>query len=437
MTGSTLETLARRGTAVAAMSRAGEGGVARAAALLSVDTLACLVVGADHPTVGRLLGSQDVVAADSGWTPLAAPGAQRSRTDALVADVTAAHVDELDAVHPASATVPGAVVVPLAVQIGARTDASGADLLAAVAAGYEVTAAVAGLLSGPRLYQASWWPGAVAGRLGAAMTASCLLGLDEERTRQALALAAASAGGLLSEDVFADGHYVLLGDAAAAGLQAAVRAAAGLRASPTLLDGPARRAFAAPTDGAVGGAVESAVPRIVEGLYKEYPCSTPLQAVIRGLVSLAERSDRPAIGTASVVEVALPAAMTAYISTDRDVDGPPEAAASLAYSVGAVARGRERDVGYFRAADPAAAFAGDLVLVAAPSADVVELAVTTRSGDLVRHREPIRLDVDPARVVTRKLGALFADDPRWVALPGQLADGLTPRALTRLLADLR
>src|SRR5690606_28426818 len=116
MTGSRLASLARRGTNVAALVRAGEGSAARAAALLSVDTLACLVVGADHPTVGRLLDSQDRVPADGDWAPLAAPGAHRSRTDALVVDVTAAHVDELDAVHPASGTVPGAVVVPLAVQ---------------------------------------------------------------------------------------------------------------------------------------------------------------------------------------------------------------------------------------------------------------------------------------------------------------------------------
>ncbi|GAA1538919.1 MmgE/PrpD family protein [Nocardioides humi] len=432
MAGATLATLVRRGTAAAALARAGEKGVARAAGLLSIDTLACLVVGAGHPTLGRLLDSQDPAPVDGGWTPLAAPDVGRARTDALVVDVTAAHIDELDAVHPASGTVPGAVVVPLAVHLGARTDTSGPELLAAVAAGYEVTAVAAELLGGPRLYRSSWWPGSVAGRLGAAMTASCLLGLDEERTRWALALASASVGGLLSEDVFADGHYVLLGDAAAAGLRAALRAAAGLRASPTLLDGPARRAFAVPADGSVDGG-----PRIVEGMHKEFPCSTPLQAVIRGLECLAGRAGRAAIGTASAVEVTLPAAMTAYISTDRVVDGPPEAAASLAYSVGAVAEGRERDVRYFRTADPATAFGGELMLVPVPAADAVELTVTSARGDVVRHREPLRLELDPAEVVTRKLGVLFDGDPRWTALPGETAGGLAPRELTRLLAERR
>ncbi|MCG8154491.1 hypothetical protein GUY44_28745, partial [Pimelobacter simplex] len=282
---------------------------------------------------------------------------------------------------------------------------------------------------GPRLYASSWWPGAVAGRLGAAMTASCLLGLNEERTRQALALAATSVGGLLTEDVFADGHYVLLGDAAAAGLQAAVRAAAGLRASATLLDGPARRAFAAEGPGLADGP-----PRIGEGMHKEFPCSTPLQAVIRGLLAVAERAGRATIGTASAVEVALPAAMVAYLSTDRVVDGPPEAAASLAYSVGAVARGREREVGHFRAADPATAFAGALTLVPVTTSDAVELAVTTAAGDLVRHREPLRLAADPAELVTRKLGVLLADAPRWSALPDELVAGLGARALAGLLA---
>ncbi|WP_436697590.1 MmgE/PrpD family protein [Nocardioides sp. BYT-33-1] len=431
MAGATLDALARRGTTVAGRVRAGEEDLVRAAALLCVDTLACLVVGADHPTVGRLLDSQESATSDLAWTPLAAPAARRSRDDAVVADVTAAHIDELDAVHPGSGTVPGAVVVPLAVQLGARADASGPGLLAAVAAGYEVTALAAGVLGGPRLYGSSWWPGAVAGRLGAAMTASCLLGLDEDRTRQALSLAAASLGGLLTEDVFADGHYVLLGDAAAAGLRAAVRAAAGLRASSTLLDGPARRAFGASPDAVLDGPA-----RIVEGMVKEFPCSTPLQAVIRGLSSLTERSGRASIGAAPAIEVTLPAAMTAYVSIDRVVDGPPEAAASLAYAVGAVVRGRERDVRYFRTADPATAFAGRLTLTPSAAADAVELAVTL-PGATLRHREPLRRDVDPAEVLARKLGALVGDDPRWAGLAGDLARGLAPRELTRLLAEPR
>lgn len=435
MAGSTLVTLARRGTAVAALTRAGEEGVARAAALLSVDTLACLVVGAGHPAVGRLLDAQDPLPPGHGWTPLAAPDARRSRADALVADVTAAHADELDAVHPGSGTVPGAVVVPLGVHLGAQVDASGPDLLAAVAAGYEVTALAAGVLGGPRLYASSWWPGAVAGRLGATMTASCLLGLDEERTRQALSLAASSLGGLLTEDVFADGHYVLLGDAAAAGLQAAVRAAAGLRASATLLDGPARRAFAVAPGEPVAGRAEG-VPRIVEGMPKEFPCSTPLQAVIRGLLAVVAQGDRATIGTASAIEVTLPAAMVAYLSTDRVVDGPPEAAASLAYSVGAVARGCERQVRHFRAADPTTAFGGTLALVPSATSDVVELVVTTADGALLRHREPLRLSLDPAELVARKLGVLLADAPAWTALADELVAGLGPRALAGRMRDL-
>lgn len=432
MAGTTLDILAGRGTTVAGRVRAGEEDLVRAAAVLCADTLACLVIGADHPTVGRLLDSQEPASSDLAWMPWAAPGVSRSRSDALVVDVTATHVDELDAVHPGSGTVPGAVVVPLAVHLGAATGADGRDLLAAIAAGYEVTAVAAGLLGGPRLYASSWWPGAVAGRLGAAMTAARLLDLDAERTRHALALAAGSAGGLLSEDVFADGHYVLLGDVAAAGLRAAVRAAAGLHASPTLLDGPARRAF-----GASPGTVVDGPARILEGMVKEFPCSTPLQAVIRGLVGLAERSGRAAIDTATAVEVALPAAMTAYISTDRVVDGPPEAAASLAYSVGAVARGRERDVRHFRAADPGTAFAGALTLVPVDGADAVGLGVSLADGAVVRHQEPLRRDVDQADVLARKLGALFPGDARWPALPGRLVHGLEPRALVALLAHPR
>src|SRR5699024_112392 len=123
--------------------------------------------------------------------------------------------DELDPVHPSSGTVPGAVAVPAALHVGTAAGASGNGFLGAVAAGYEIAVAASLRLGGAQLYRQSWWPAAVAGRLGSAMAAAYALGLSRDQTVEALALATSSAGGLLSEDIFADGHYVLLGDAAA------------------------------------------------------------------------------------------------------------------------------------------------------------------------------------------------------------------------------
>lgn len=418
MTTSTLGTLARRGSAVGDAVRAGSSDLRHAAALLAADTLACMVIGGKHRTVQRLLISQDTVFGPEAQFPLAVTAAVRHFADALAVDVTAAHVDEFDAVHPISGTVPGAVVVPLALRLGARMDLSGPEFLAAIAAGYEVTAAAALAIGGSQLYQRSWWPGSVAGRLGAAMTAARILGLDHERTRQALSLAAVSVGGLLTQDIFADGHYAGLGDAAALGAAAARRAAAGMRASATLFDGPAGRAFR------LEPAVVDRTPLILSGLHKEFPCATPLQAVIRGL---GVAGGAAAIRTSSAVEIAVPAGMLAYLSAERIVDGPPEAAASIAYAVGAVLDGRERDVTYFRDADQATTFPGRLSLTAGDDQEAVEIRLVCGDGPPLCHRELLRPDdratTDQDHIVTRKLESHFGTG----SLPMDLLAGLTPR----------
>lgn len=426
MTATILTTLAQRGIEVAEAVRSGAHDVAYAAALVTADTVACVARGADHPTVQRLLESQDPVGeGPATWLPLAGPESARHQTDALAVDATAAHVDEFDPVHPASGTVPAAGAVPLALQLGARTDASSREVLAAVAAGWEVAAAASIALGGPRLYGASWWPGAVTGRLGTAMTAATLLGLDRLTTEHALSLATSSMGGLLTQDVFADGHYVLLGDAAALGAQAARRAAAGLRGSDTLLDGPATRAF-----GAAGGSVDGPL-HILRAFHKEFPCATPLQAVIRALRSL---DDPAAIGKATAIDVLMPAAMLAYVSAERVVDGPPEAAASVAHAIGAVTQGRERDVAFFRAARSEQAFSGRLEILAGDATDVVELRVVLAGGRHLTHVEPVAQEQSPEEIVTRKLEATFGAKGAWPALPTELASGdLSPRHLVQRL----
>lgn len=430
MTEPALAALARRGIAVGDATRGGTPELVASSALLVADTLACVVVGGGHPTVRRLLKSQCIGEESGPCGPLASPGSPCRLADAVVVDATAAHADEFDVVHPGSGTVPGAVTVPVAVHYSLRADVEGSVLLGAVAAGFEVTVAAALLLGGRQLYGRSWWPAAVAGRLGAAMAAAYVLGLGADRTLHALALSAASAGGLLTEDVFADGHYVLLGDVAAVGAQAAQRAGAGLRGSSTLLDEPAHRAFLTHTFRSID---QASTPYILEGMYKEFPCATPLQAVIRGLEALGGSA---LVAQSNGIEVAIPPAALSFVSANRVVDGPPEAAASLAYATGAVVRGRQRDVGFFRAADPASAYPGQLTLTSSDSPDVVNLTVTGPRGQHVERSEPLRSNAASQQVFEQKIASAFDQQDlqnRWTTVPAELAAGMRPGLLARRL----
>lgn len=420
----TLVDLAEQATTVGDEVRESDD-VLGATALVAADVLACLNLGRTHPTVRRLLASQEPHDTPGSWAPLSSPTTPRGRGDTVALDVTAAHIDELDPVHPSSGTVPGAVAVPAALHVGTAAGASGNGFLGAVAAGYEIAVAASLRLGGAQLYRQSWWPAAVAGRLGSAMAAAYALGLSRDQTVEALALATSSAGGLLSEDIFADGHYVLLGDAAAAGVHAAYRADAGLRASSTLLAGPARRAFGeGPMPDAAG------TPHLLSGLHKEFPCATPLQAVIRGLSAMGGSA---AVNAATGIDVALPAPTLAFVSCDRVVDGPPEAAASVAHVIGAVARDRTHDVEFFRAADPAHSYPHHLTL--GPSKDdTVELTLTF-ADDTRRIVQPVRAPTPAEALIDRRNNALFGDSRRWSFLVELLVEGISLNELRTALAS--
>jgi 2-methylcitrate dehydratase PrpD len=137
---------------------------------------------------------------------------------------------------------PGATVVPPAVAAAEYADATGADLLDAVLAGYEVSVRVGeAIMPTPErartvVSTATW------GVFGATAAAARLLGLDPDRTAHALALAAVSAPVPAVRKVgIEDGAIHDLknnyGWASMGGLKAALLADAGFDGNPTVFDG--------------------------------------------------------------------------------------------------------------------------------------------------------------------------------------------------------
>jgi 2-methylcitrate dehydratase PrpD len=159
------------------------------------------------------------------------------RTAALI-NGTAAHSAELDDIFRDGIYHPGAPTVAAALALAQRRDASGRDLIRAIAVGYEIGDRVAQAVN-PRHY-AYWHTTGTVGALGAAAAAAGLLGLDEPRFAHALATATTMAAGLqqaFRSDAMSKPLHA--GHAAEAGLLAALAAAHGYTGALDVLEGPA------------------------------------------------------------------------------------------------------------------------------------------------------------------------------------------------------
>ncbi|GAF48308.1 MmgE/PrpD family protein [Rhodococcus wratislaviensis] len=306
-----------------------------------LDTMGCVVSGASHPLAQRLLPLMPQTT-NSWWDATALAGRWDLATVVEI-ESTLAHVDEFDPLHGAAAVAPGAVVVPAALSLGAAAGASGEQVARAVIAGYEAVIEAALDFGGPALYSTGWWPTALFGALGSAAASAVILGLDLDATTTALAHAATVLGGLLSADMLGDGHYLLCGRASAHGVWSAKAASAGLTASTSLLDGPARAALG-PTPRIT--APTSPGPHILSTSIKNWPCARPLHCALAALGELADEGLTLTPG--STVDIALPSAALHFVTNETNPRSPVEAAASAAVTVAGFLAGRAHDPGWYR-----------------------------------------------------------------------------------------
>jgi 2-methylcitrate dehydratase PrpD len=156
---------------------------------------------------------------------------------AALAAGTMVHALDFDDTHAVGLVHATAVTLPVALAVGEQVGASGAEVLAAAVAGYEVTCRVAAAV--PYGFQkAGRHATYAAGVFGAATVAGKLAGLPPERLLDALGIAGSMAGGLL--EFLATGaatKQLHPGLASHAGILAARLAAAGADGPATVLDG--------------------------------------------------------------------------------------------------------------------------------------------------------------------------------------------------------
>jgi len=149
-----------------------------------------------------------------------------------------AHSLDFDDTHAAGSLHPGAPVIPAAIAAGEMVGASGADVLAAIIAGYEVTCRVALALPAGEHYDRGYHPTATCGAFGAAAAAARGFGVDADGVAGALGTVLSQAAGslqFLANGAWTKRHQV--GWAALNGLMAATLVRDGFKGAAEALEG--------------------------------------------------------------------------------------------------------------------------------------------------------------------------------------------------------
>ncbi len=170
---------------------------------------------------------------------------QRNAADpeSLAADVmthcATARLSEIDDIHLASMTTPGAIVIPAAVVLAASSGKLDATTLAqAILGGYDAMIRLGLAVQGPAILYRGIWPTYFGASFGVAAVAARLMGLTEQQAAHALAFALTlAAPGVGHHNAATTTRWLAVGNAARNGITAARAAQAGFTADLKLLEG--------------------------------------------------------------------------------------------------------------------------------------------------------------------------------------------------------
>ncbi len=198
-----------------------------------LDFIGVTLAGANEPLT-RILREDAASEGSSAQAQIIGAGERWSTTQAALINGAAGHAHDYDDVHTAMSGHPTVPVAPAALALAEARGASGRDLISAFCTGVDAEC-ILGRYAGPAHYADGWHNTGTIGTFGAAAAAASLLGLDAERTGQALGIAGTRAAGLKSQ--FGTMCKPLhAGHAAATGLQSARLAARGFTSCTDILE---------------------------------------------------------------------------------------------------------------------------------------------------------------------------------------------------------
>jgi 2-methylcitrate dehydratase PrpD len=257
-----------------------------------LDTLGACLAGAGQSVTAT---AEALLAQGSAAGSVPVPGRRRRAEAATAAYLAGAagHGLELDDGYRPGSVHPGCVVVPAALAAGYGQGASPKAFLTAVTAGYEVAARIAAAAQ-PDLRRRGFHATGACGGFGAAAAVGVLRGLGGQAMEHAFGLAASSAGGLFAF-VGGGGEVKRLhaGQAARAGLLAALMAERGVAGPPGVLECPdgffqAFAGGAAPPEDLGPGSGGFA---ITQCYIKPYACCRHFHAALDALFEILEAED--------------------------------------------------------------------------------------------------------------------------------------------------
>jgi len=284
-----------------------------------LDTVGCALAGARAP------GIPELVAMLERWGGAGASvwgrHSELSPPDAALANGSAAHALDYDDTHDEAVLHAGVTAIPAALAAAQmREGATGADVVAAAAAGVEIACRLgASLTDGPS--DSGWLLTPLCGTFGAAAAAARALGLDAATTRHALGIAYAQAAGNGQATLDAAlTKRLQAGLAARAGVFSAALAAAGITGASDVFEGargwfPVYHRSRYDRDIVLGGLGSDF---LLEGLrFKPYPCCRWMHAAIQAALEVRARG----VAVADIAAVSVAVSSQALASTGRRPSG--------------------------------------------------------------------------------------------------------------------
>ena len=318
-----------------------------------------------------------------------------SAVNAALANGMMGHADETDDSHLAGRFHPGCGIVPAALAVAEDAGLGGADLIKAVALGYDVGARIAPALGLRRSDTASRSSHSLATLFGAAATAAALLRLDDTQVRYVLSSTAQQASGIAfwsRDQEHIEKAFDFGGMGARNGVAAATMVAAGFTAVDDPLSG-AHNLFTAlahtPAPDELVAGLGSRF-EIMQASIKKWCVGSPIQAALDALTLLMAEHGLMADNVRRIV-VDMPDDRL-HIVNDRTIpDICLQHLLALTLADGALTFASAHD--YARMADPAVlAIRGRITVVPSPELTVAVparqaiVAVETTEGQTVRHR---------------------------------------------------
>jgi 2-methylcitrate dehydratase PrpD len=315
------ETLARY--IAAAGSRALPPEVEQKTALHLLDTIAAIVSGS------QLSAGRAAIAfiREQGGAEQATVFGGRFRTSAINAAHAhgmMAHADETDDSHAPSLTHPGCAIVPAAMALAEHTNATGAELLRAIAAGYDIGTRIAMTLGGGRFFDQHHSSHAFGGLFGATAAGSVASRFDANQAAAALAYAVQMASGNTCwrrDPNHVEKAFIFGGMPARNGVLAVAMTAAGFRGSSQPIEGNPGLLAAFPHAARSELATEALGERfeVVRTTIKKWCVGSPIQSALDSMSALMVEHGVTA-GSISEIVVTLPKRRAAVVQNPTSPD---------------------------------------------------------------------------------------------------------------------